>query len=114
MKKGKALPWRCLRLYPGRTAMAAADPDVPPPAEPLYPAIEGFLETATQADLDALFASVKDSLTALQGPRAEYRARVEKAVARTEELLQHLLQVRARLEEKATGGRKEPPRRNSR
>ena len=106
MKKGKALPCHRLRLYPGRTIMAAADHDVSPPAEPLYPAIEGFLETATQADLEALFASLKDSLAALQGPRAEYRARVEKAVARTEELLQHLLQVRAKLEEKAGAGRK--------
>ncbi len=85
----------------------AADPDgPPPPREPLYPAIEGFLEHATQAELEGLFASLKDRLKDLEGPRAGYRQRVEAAVSRTEELLQHLLQVRERLEAKPPGKRK--------
>lgn len=72
----------------------------PPPAdnEPLYPAIEGFIEKATADEIADLFGPLKDGLTTLKGPRADQAKKVGKAIAKTEELLSHLLQVREKLE----------------
>lgn len=77
----------------------------PPPAdnEPLYPAIEGFIEKATAEEIDGLFAPVKEGLTALKGPRADQAKKVGKAIAKAEELLSHLLQVREKLEAERKG-----------
>ncbi len=81
-----------------------ANPKSQPPAEPqapegpLYPAIEGFIERATQDEISALFASIKDGLEQLKGPKAEQAKKVQKAIAATEELLAHLLEVREKLE----------------
>jgi hypothetical protein len=74
--------------------------------EPLYPSLEALIETATPGDLEALFASVKEGLDALKGPRGEYGSRVATAVARTEELLRYLLQVREKIELERAAGRK--------
>lgn len=87
--------------------MAPTDPTpAAPPAESLYPVLEGFIETATAEEIDALFDSVKEGLASLKGPRAEYQKKVALAVSRTEELLRYLLQVREKLEEKSDPGRK--------
>ena len=52
----------------------------PPAAEPLYPAIEGFIERATAEDIAALFDPLRDGLTALKGPKAEQAKKVGKAI----------------------------------
>lgn len=72
----------------------------PPPAdnEPLYPAIEGFIEKATADEIAGLFGPLKDGLAGLKGPRADQAKKVGKAIQKTEELLSHLLQVREKLE----------------
>ena len=66
--------------------------------EPLYPAIEGFIERATAEEIAELFSPLKEGLSALKGPRADQAKKVGKAIQKTEELLSHLLQVRERLE----------------
>ena len=72
----------------------------PPPAanEPLYPAIEGFIERASADDIANLFDPLKEGLTGLKGPKAEQAKKVGKAIEKTQELLSHLLQVREKLE----------------
>ncbi len=72
----------------------------PPPAaaEPLYPAIEGFIERATAEEVIALFSPLREGLTGLKGPNAAHGKKVGKAIDKTEELLSHLLQVREKLE----------------
>ena len=83
----------------------------PPPAaaEPLYPAIEGFIERATADDIAALFEPLREGLTGLKGPKADQAKKVGKAIEKTQELLSHLLQVREKLEaqrkEKGGGSR---------
>ncbi len=76
-----------------------ADPVPAPPAEsPSYPAIEAFIERATPDDVAQLFEPIKVGLGGLKGSRAEQAKKVGKALARTEELLALLLQVREKLE----------------
>lgn len=72
----------------------------PPPAdnEPLYPAIEGFIERASADEISELFSPLKEGLSTLKGPRADQAKKVGKAILKTEELLSHLLQVREKLE----------------
>ncbi len=69
----------------------------PAPPEPMYPAIESFIERASADDIAALFASLKDGLSALKGPKADQSKKVKTAIERTEELLAHLLEVREKL-----------------
>lgn len=88
--------------------MPAKKPAQPPPApvsdnEPLYPAIEGFIERATAEEIAELFSPLKAGLSALKGPRADQAKKVGKAIQKTEELLSHLLQVRERLEAERKG-----------
>ena len=81
----------------------------PPPeqAEPLYPQIEAYIERASADEMEELFAPLKAGLTALKGPKVDHAKKVNKAIARTQELLTHLLQVRERLEtERSSGGKK--------
>lgn len=66
--------------------------------EPLYPAIEAFIERASAEQVDDLFASIREALATLKGPKAEQAKKVKKAVDATQELLSHLLQVREKLE----------------
>jgi hypothetical protein len=66
--------------------------------EPMYPNIEAFIETASSADIEGLYAPLKDSLGALKGPRAEIGKKAVKAVDRAQELLLHLLEVREKIE----------------
>ncbi len=77
-----------------------------PAAESAYPAIESFIEKATAADVEALLQPIKESLGSMKGPKAELAKKAGKAVARTEELLSHLLQVREKLEASSKSGPK--------
>lgn len=77
--------------------------DTSPPAESLYPALEGFIEHATREDISAVYASLRAGLAELKGPRAEVGKKVERAIERTEELLQFLMQVRERIEAERKG-----------
>lgn len=79
-------------------------PDKPPPSEPTapprepdYPTLEGMSEWATQDDVNALFAPVREALSQLKGPKAQQAKKVEAALASTEELLGQLLQIREKL-----------------
>lgn len=72
---------------------------------PIYPAIEGFIETCTADDIAALFTTLREGLAGLKGPRAEQAKKVSRAIERTEELLTFLLQVRERLEAERKGTR---------
>ena len=76
--------------------------------EPLYPNIEAFIETASNEDIENLYAPLKDSLAALKGPRAENGKKVVKGVEQAEALLQHLLEIREKIEadRKSAGKRK--------
>ncbi len=81
--------------------MPAKKPAPPPPEatnEPLYPAIEGFIENATAEEIAELFSPLKEGLSSLKGPRADQAKKVGKAIAKTQELLELLLQVREKLE----------------
>lgn len=83
-------------------------PPPPPPPEPLYPTIEGLVEYATRDEVTAIFEELKGSLATLKGPKAAQSKKIQDAIASTEQLLQHLLDVRERLEQemKATKGRR--------
>lgn len=69
-----------------------------------YPALEGFIETASAQEVEALFTPIKEALAVLKGPRAEHAKKVGKGIARAEELLAFLVQVR----ESIQAGRKGP------
>ncbi len=74
--------------------------------EPLYPAIEGFVEKATPEEIGSLFTALKSGLSEMKGPKAEQAKKIGKAVERTEELLSHLLQVREKLDaDRKAGGK---------
>ncbi len=77
----------------------------PAPAEPLYPVIESFVETASPAEVDQLFTQLKDGLANLKGPKAEQAKKVQAALERTEELLSFLIGVREKLEAEKKGGK---------
>ena len=83
----------------------AQPPSVPPqtPTESVYPTIEGFIETASAVQVKALYDDVKGALSALKGPRADQAKKASKGVARTEELLRFLLQVREKIEAERKG-----------
>jgi hypothetical protein len=67
-------------------------------ADPSYPNIEGFIEYAGRPEIEDAFSSIKEGLEGLKGPKAENAKKVRKAIERTEELLQHLLGGREKLE----------------
>ncbi|MFZ5469599.1 MAG: hypothetical protein ACOZIN_09195 [Myxococcota bacterium] len=73
------------------------------PTEPLYPAIESFIERASAEQVQELFTPIRQGLAGLKGPKAEHAKKVQKAIAAAEELLSHLLQVRERLEAERQG-----------
>lgn len=77
-----------------------------PKQEPIYPVIEAFVERASAQDVTQLFASIKQGLGDLKGPKSEQAKKVAAAIARTEELLSHLLQVRETLEAERKGASK--------
>lgn len=66
--------------------------------ESKYPSLEQFVETATSEEVESLLASIKSELSNLKGPLAEKSQKVALAIATTEELLRHLLEIRNRLE----------------
>lgn len=85
----------------------AAPPEAEAPQGPLYPVIESLVEWATKDEINSLFSGIKDGLTTLKGPKAEYAKKVKVALERTEELLLHLVDVREALESEKKGkGRK--------
>ena len=90
---------------PSKAQPAPAQPETPPLPQPVYPAIEGFIEGATADDISSLFSSIRDGLGTLKGPRAEQAKKVTRAIERTEELLSFLLQVREKLEADRKGRR---------
>jgi hypothetical protein len=69
-----------------------------PPVESLYPAIEGFIETATVDEVGAVYDSLEEGLSQVKGPRAELAKKASQAIERTQELLLFLLEVRQKLE----------------
>lgn len=77
----------------------AAPPDATAEALPTqrYPELEAFIETATPEDVAGLFESIKLGLAELKGPKKPLAAKVEKALARTEEVLAQLIEVREKL-----------------
>ncbi|MEW5741467.1 MAG: hypothetical protein AB1938_21275 [Myxococcota bacterium] len=79
-------------------------PEPQPQNEALYPALEGFIEKASAADVAALFSGVKGELSGLKGPKAEQGKKALKSVERTEELLSYLLQVREKIQAERKGG----------
>jgi hypothetical protein len=66
---------------------------------PSYPAIEAFVEVALPDAVAQAFADLHTHLVALKGPRAEHGKKVSKAIERTQELLNFLLQLREKIEE---------------
>lgn len=77
-----------------------------PPQEPSFPVIEALVERASPDEVSHLFEAMKQELAALKGPKAEQAKKVRQAIAQTEALLSHLLQVREKLEaDKKSGGR---------
>ncbi len=92
--------------------MPPSSKPTPPAAEPLptatYPVVESFIERATPEEVAGLFASVKQELTAVKGPKAEQAKKAQAAISRAEELLGILLETRERLvaEAKASKGRR--------
>jgi hypothetical protein len=88
--------------------MAKKPPPQPEPQEmegPKYPHIEAFAEHAGSEDVISIFTPLKDSLGGLKGPRADAAKKAVKSVERTEELLQHLLEVREKLKADRKPGR---------
>lgn len=71
----------------------------------MYPAVEGFIERATPDQVSGLFQSIKQGLDGLKGPKAEQSKKVRAALERTEELLQHLIEVREKLTAEKKGRR---------
>ncbi|MBE4751123.1 hypothetical protein G4177_23390 [Corallococcus sp. ZKHCc1 1396] len=90
---------------PARTSAPPSPPELPMPS---YPAVETFIEKASADDVQALFAPVKEGLAGLKGPRAETGKKAQAAIARAEELLTMLVDVREKLvaESKQPKGRK--------
>lgn len=87
------------------------NPPPPPPAEepqpPDFPIISAYIESTSPEELNALFDDVKGALGGLKGPKADHSKKANKAVARTEELLGTLMEVREKLEgEKKPKGRR--------
>ncbi len=83
-----------------------AQQEPPPEVEgPKYPHIEAFAEHAGTEDLIGVFAPLKESLSTVKGPRAEAAKKAVKSVERTEQLLQHLLEVREKLKADRKPGR---------
>lgn len=76
-----------------------------PAVDPIYPAIESYIEHATAGEVAALFEPLKTGLGELKGPKAEQGKKIAKAIERTEELLSYLLQVREKLEADRKGKR---------
>jgi len=73
--------------------------------EPLYPAIEDFVGTASSDEVAALFQSIKDGLKGAKGPKADQTKKIGAAIDRTEDLLSFLLQIREKIQAERGGQR---------
>jgi len=69
---------------------------------PSYPALESFIETATEAEIEVLYQPILEALAELKGPLADKARKIDIAISKSSELLSLLLGVRARLEEEAS------------
>ena len=72
---------------------------------PSYPALESFIEIATEAEIEVLYQPILEALAELRGPQANKAEKIEAAIAKSTELLNILIGVRARLEEEAAKSR---------
>lgn len=88
------------------SSKAASQPQPVPPPQTAFPTIESFVERASVQDVDALFAPLRDGLSALKGPKADQAKKVAAAIERTEELLKYLLDTRGKLEADKKGKRR--------
>lgn len=79
-------------------------PEAQSQPEPLYPALEGFIENASADDVAALFAPIRAELEGLKGPKADQGKKALKALDRSQELLSYLLQVREKIQADRKGG----------
>jgi len=73
---------------------------------PSYPALESFIETATEAEIEVLYQPITEALAGLKGPQADKAKKIEIAISKSLELLNLLLGVRTRLEEEAAKQRR--------
>jgi hypothetical protein len=80
-------------------------PEPPQNDEPKYPHIEAFAEQAISSDVGSVFGPLKESLATVKGPRVEAAKKANRGVERTEELLNHLLEVREKLRAERKGSR---------
>ncbi|MCL2625546.1 MAG: hypothetical protein FWD46_01840 [Cystobacterineae bacterium] len=81
------------------------EPGLPPPS---YPALESFIETATEAELEVLYEPLLEALAELKGPQADKAKKIGVAIDKSMELLRILVDVRTRLEGEAA--KNSPPR----
>ena len=87
-------------MAPSKRSEPAAPESLPAPS---YPALEAFVERASADEVEAAFASLAGPLAALKGPRAALGKKVTASVARTQELLGQLIQVREQLASQRKG-----------
>lgn len=86
---------------------AAQKPAAAPAADDArYPAVERFIERASQEDVNNAFATIREGLDALKGPKADQAKKVGAAVERAEELFGFLLEVRERMLVEKKGSKK--------
>jgi hypothetical protein len=89
-------------MTPRKAPPAHPPPEPPAPVPelvPSYPAIESFIERASEEDVSAFLQPIRTGLSTLKGPKAvDQSKKIEKALARVEELLSHLIQVREKLD----------------
>jgi type III secretion system FlhB-like substrate exporter len=76
-------------------------PEEPVLPAPSYPALESFIETATEAEIEVLYQPLLEALAELKGPQADKARKIDVAISKSSELLKLLLEVRTRLEEGA-------------
>jgi len=74
------------------------EPQLPVPS---YPALESFIETATEAELEVLYQPLLEALAGLKGPQVDKAKKIGVAIDKSLDLLRVLMEVRARLEEES-------------
>lgn len=65
--------------------------------EEAYPAIERFVESATDGDITELFAPLRAALDELKGPRKHSASSVVRAIELVEGVLRNLIEVRDKM-----------------
>lgn len=72
---------------------------IDPPDESNYPTLEGLVEGLAADQVEEVFEALRQQLSTLKGPRQVQAKRVEKALDQCQALIEHLLEVRKKLEE---------------